>query len=358
MKKNFISANLFAIFSLILIMSCSDDTTSPNVGTPFVAGYNSTESSESMTLATLSYVNENNPAYLRDSLIIQLANTNYATGGKWKLAWGPALSPDGGNLLFVTKDTTTEPDRYTIAIRGTDWCFPFNWKEDLGAIEFDRYPYGGSSADSISHGALFGLQTLLALRDSSTGKLLSEYLTGITAASNQIYITGHSLGGMLATVYSAWFLDNGFGSKFNLKAYTFAAPSCGNEQFVQHYTQIFSAANAESHRVENPKDLVHYFNGDLAYVLANNIPTAFPFKVEAVFIGIESYFETYNMVYRHVGERYALGTINPADCNYPSGTLDQYECWVGFEHTTSTYLTLLNAPQVNFSTVPCKWILP
>lgn len=358
MKKLFIAVNLFALFSLIIISSCSDDATNPNINTPFVAGYNTIEANESITLSTLSYVNENNPAYVRDSLIIQLAITSYATGGKWKLAWGPALSPDLGNLMFVARDSTTEPDRYTIAIRGTDWCFPFNWEEDLGAIDFAKYPYSAGTGDSISYGALVGLNALLAMRDSITGKSISEYLTGITATSNQMYITGHSLGGQLATVFSAWFLDNGFGSKFNLKTYTFAAPTSGNEEFVQHYSQIFTAANAESHRVENPKDLVHYFAGDLNYVLNNNIPTEYPGSVEAVLIGIEAYFQTYHMVYKHVGERYALGTVDPTNCTYPSGTLDQYECWVGFEHTTSTYLSLMNAPQVNFTTVPCKWKNP
>ncbi|MEO8666455.1 MAG: hypothetical protein ABI462_13270 [Ignavibacteria bacterium] len=337
-----------------LLISCGDDnTTAPGVG-GFVTGYNAQESSECMTLASLAYQNENDPVQIRDSLIIQLANTNYATGGKWTLDWGPALSSDQSNMMYVVKDASTEPDRYTLAIRGTDWCFPFNWEEDLGAIDFSKYPYGGSG-DSISYGALQGLTTLLALRDSATNKTLVSYLNDISASKNQMYITGHSLGGMLATVMSAWFLDNGYGSKFNLKTYTYAAPSAGNPQFKDHYTQIFNGANAESHRVENPKDLVHYFQGDLQYVIDNAIPTSIPLSVDVVLIAIKTYFQSNGMEYVHVGERFALGTTNPTDCNYAPFTIDDYACWVSYEHTTTTYLALLGAPITNVSTVTCGW---
>ncbi|MDQ3193744.1 MAG: hypothetical protein M3P82_01965 [Bacteroidota bacterium] len=351
------SLNIFLVFIIVslsyLLSSCSDDIVKPKVG-GINTGYIPQESAECLTLASLAYVNENNSSYIRDSLIIQLANTSYATGGKWMLDWGPALTPDLSNMVYIVKDVTTDPDRYAIAIRGTDWCFPFNWEEDLGAIDFAAYPYGGTG-DSVSYGALQGLNSLLTLRDSATNKTLISYLNNISATNNQMYITGHSLGGLLTTVFSAWFLDNGFGSKFHLKTYTFAAPTAGNEQFKQHYSQIFSSANAESFRVENPKDLVHYFNGELNTVITNHIPTDYPFKVGLVLTGIEAYFQSYDMVYVHVGERIALGTTNPSDCSFAPGTLDQYKCWVLYEHHPDTYLTLMGAANTNVSYVPCSW---
>lgn len=350
--KNFI---FVLIASLIFISSCSDDESSPLVNNPVSQGYNPALSAQCMTLASLAYVNENNPAYLKDSLIIQLSDSSYATQGNWELAWGPSLSPDGGNMMYVTKDTTSDPVSYCIAVRGTDWCFPFNWKQDLGAIEFDRYPWGDSE-DSVSHGALEGLNTLLAMRDSASNKTLSEFLSGnSTQVKQQMYITGHSLGGMLATLLSAYFLDNGYQSGFNLTTYTFAAPSAGNQQFADHYKSIFSASNALSFRVVNPSDLVHYFYSDLNTVLINQIPTTLPYEIDAVILGIEYYFIEYNMYYEHVYQRYELPSPTVTGCNYAPGSLDQYECYVAFNHSTNTYLALLNAPVTNVGYVPCSW---
>lgn len=342
---------------LFFFSSCGDDSPTnpnPNVHDPIVQGYNTNESSECMTLSALAYVNENNPAFIKDSLIVQLANTGYATQGKWKLAWGPGLNSDNSNMMYVAKDTTTNPDRYAIAVRGTDWCYFFNWKEDIGVIEFDSYPFGGSG-DSVSHGALYGLNQLLAMRDPVTNQTLVSYLNNIPASSNLMYITGHSLGGQLATILSSWFLDNGYSSKFKLKTYTFAAPSTGNQAYANHYLSIFGAAGAESHRVVNTNDLVPNFCATLESVLVNQIPTTLPLYVDAVVVGLQTYLIKYDLIYENVGNKYELGSLVADSCNYAPGSLEQYACWVAFEHHTNTYLTLLNAPLVNYFTAPCEW---
>ncbi|MBK8553691.1 MAG: hypothetical protein IPL53_22620 [Ignavibacteria bacterium] len=355
MKKFFY---LISILILFIFSSCDDSVTNPEIShNNSFLGYQDNESALCMTLASLSYTAENNTAYLKDSLIIQLSDSSYATNGNWELAWGPCLSPDLGNMMYAVVDSSTTPLSYGIAVRGTNWCFPLNWKEDLGAIEFDPYPYGGTD-DSISHGALFGLNYLLGMVDSSTGKSLITYLNGINVPDSlkyKMYITGHSLGGMLATVLSAWFVDVGYSSKFSLKTYTFAAPSAGNQQFVDHYTSIFQAANAESHRVINPNDLVPYFYGDLSSVIIDQIPTTLPYKVDAVILAMDAYFLTYDLIYKQVGLTNTLSTATPTDCSYPSGSLDQYECYVAFNHNTNTYLSLLNAPITNTGNTPCKW---
>ncbi|MEO8208996.1 MAG: hypothetical protein ABI840_00430 [bacterium] len=352
MKTSFYSLLSFFLF---LFSSCSDDPpTNTIVNDPFVQGYSATESSLCMTLSTLAYVNENNPAYIKDSLLVQLSIPNYATQGKWTLDWGPGLNSDFSNMMYVAKNTSTNPDSYAIAVRGTDWCYFFNWKEDIGIIEFDAYPYGGTG-DSVSHGALYGLNQLLAMRDPVTNQTLVSYLNNIPATSNLMYITGHSLGGQLATILSSWFIDNGYSSKFRLKAYTFAAPSTGNEAYLNHYEQIFKTANAESHRVVNSNDLVPNFCATLIEVLLNQIPTSLPTDVEAVIGGLDVYLIKYDLIYKNVGIKHDLGTIAPDSCNYATKSIEQYACWVAYEHNTNTYLTLLNAPLVNYNTAACDW---
>jgi len=352
-------SSIFLLLALVILSSCDDSLKNPVTTNNNGLGTSNPEASVCMTLASLSYVNENNPAYMKDSLKIQLAKTNYATQGKWILDWGPALSPDGGNMMYAVKDTSVNPYSYAIAVRGTDWCFPFNWKEDLGAVEFDPYPYGGTD-DSISHGALVGLNYLLGMVDTSTGKSLVTYLNSISqqhpdSSKSSMYITGHSLGGMLATVLSAWFLDVGYSSKFELTTYTFAAPSAGNQQFVQHYTNIFNSADALSYRVVNPKDLVPYFYGDLADVIVGQIPTTLPYVVDAVILAMDAYFIKYDLNYVQAGILNTLPSATPTDCTYPSGSLDQYECYVAFNHHTSTYLSLLGAPLTEYGDTACKW---
>lgn len=351
MKNSFYT--VIILFPL-LFASCSEDTITPVENNPFFQGYQQTESSQCMTLSALAYVNENNPAYIKDSLIVQLANTNYATQGEWKLAWGPGLNSDFSNMMFVAKDTTTNPDRYAISVRGTDWCYYFNWKEDITAIEFDAYPFGGTG-DSVSHGALYGLNQLLTMKDPVTNQTLVSYLNSISATSNVMYITGHSLGGQLATILSSWFLDNGYASKFKLKTYTYAAPSTGNQAYVDHYTSIFNTASAESHRVINTNDLVPNFCADLNNVIINQIPTTLPTYVDGVILGLELYLIKYDLIYKDVGVEYNLGTIPADSCNYAPQSLEQYGCWVAFEHNTNTYLKLLNAPVLNYYTPPCDW---
>jgi len=339
---------------LCLIAGCTEDSpdNNPVINDPVVLGYNTNESSQCMTLASLAYVSENNTSYIKDSLIIQLADTSYATDGKWTLDWGPALNSDNSNMMYVVKNSNLNPPRYAIAIRGTDWCFPTNWEEDILVWRFVKYPFG-SSQDSVAEGTLVGLNELLSMRDPATNKTLLSYLNSITG-NNFMYITGHSLGGALATILTAWFMDNGFTSKFKLKSYTFAAPSIGNTFFVSHFASQVNSTGSESHRVINPKDLVPRFWSELDSVIYQQIPTSIPLSVGSVIIAIEGYFKYYNIIYEHVGTRTTLSTLFPSQCGN-GGTLDDYECWVAFEHSSNTYLILLNAPATNVGYVQCDW---
>ena len=360
-KNHKIIRSIFTLTTLFALayffQSCSDDVTNPNINTnnAFVSGYQDSEASTCMTLSTLASVNENNPNYMKDSLIIQLANTTYATAGKWSLVWGPSLNSDQSNMMYVVKDASTNPVSYAIGIRGTDWCFPTNWEEDILVYDLEHYPYG-SQEDSIADGTLIGMNQLLGMHDPATGQTLVSFLNSVSG-NNHMFITGHSLGGALATVMTSWFLDNGYGSRFTLKSYTFAAPTIGNPGYVDHFTNLISTNSAESHRVINPKDLVPRFSSELDSVILQEIPTFIPLSIAPILIAIDAYFVSYNIVYEHVGTRKTLGVMLPVSCGN-SGTFDDYECWVGFEHTTSTYLSLLNAPQVQTGNDICIWQQP
>ncbi len=351
--KSFLYTAMFAvvIFSIASFYAgCSDDIVKTGTGTHLFGGYRSDEAGLNMTLAALAYTEEDNPSAsaIKDSLVRQLSDPTYSTGGRWKLAWGPGLSISKENMLYVAVDSTSDTAYYCIAIRGTDFIFPANVKQDMEVWNLLKYPYGSGTGDSVAQGSLYGLDTLLAATDPLSGQTLQSYLSGIPASGKKkkMFITGHSLGAALATLVSAWFVDMGYTNKFSLEVYTFASPTVGNEAFVSRYHNIMLAANAQSHRVVNSKDLVPFGWAGLQEVMNRGIPIALPFKIFTAIDGINFYLQDNGIIYKHVETKQEIGFLTPANC--PGGGTDDYFCWVAYEHATNNYLRLLGADTIKF----------
>ncbi|MCB1144799.1 MAG: hypothetical protein KDK54_21305 [Leptospiraceae bacterium] len=66
------------------------------------------------------------------------------------------------------------------------------------------------------------------------------------------FITGHSLGGAIATLYSASLYERGIKSE-NIRVLTYGAPSVGNDKFVERYDHKYYQV-----RIRNEHDLVPY----------------------------------------------------------------------------------------------------
>ncbi len=336
---------LLVVFSFL---NCNNDVVTNSGSPPLFGGYNENEAGVVMTLAAISYVAKNNPsgAEIKDSVIFQLSDSSYTTRGKWKLAWGPGISPGMGNMMYVAVDSTQDSICYTIAIRGTVWKFPSNMEEDMKVWKLNKYPYGGTG-DSVAAGSLGGLDTLLATTDPVTGLSLRSFLDSIPQGKLKMYITGHSLGGALATLMSAWFMDNNYANKFRMKTYTFAAPSVGNESFVNRYRLMINGVNAESHRVVNSKDIVPYGWSNIPGIIINQIPTLVPLEIVGLLGLVTLYLNDKGIVYKDVDTKRDIGYYTPTNCSGGSNT-DKYFCWIEFEHDHNNYLRLLNAKPVNF----------
>ncbi len=176
----------------------------------------------------------------------------------WSIVWEGAES--NGNHAFVASNGV----EYVLAIRGSlinfSWAAFQNWiYQDLHVTIQEKWPFAPDSLDArVSAGSFTGWQNLEAMQGIKTGRLLFPVLDSILDSGAPLLITGHSLGGNLATVYGSYMVTARMkkGKKNNpINIITFGAPAAGNEGFVTD----FSAKFPHSVRVENKFDIVPKF---------------------------------------------------------------------------------------------------
>jgi hypothetical protein len=158
-----------------------------------------------------------------------------------------------------------------IAFRGTqfqDSEEPDQKAIDL-AIDFSAgtVPYAENDPNNLVHEGFFtsvqvmeSLEGLTAL-DNTT---LHEIINNAENSDDLFLVTGHSLGGGIATLYAARLIDRGV-KRDNLLVYTFGAPSAGNANFKNVFFNEEPYVSSEElakklnlHRVRNMYDFIPY----------------------------------------------------------------------------------------------------
>ena len=175
----------------------------------------------------------------------------------WKVVWSPRSV--GGNYAFVASDGNT----FAIAFRGSLISFTEdafnNWiYHDLNVAVQDKWPYSNAEKARISQGSYAAWQNIEKMRDKTSGKSLWSFLSETVTDKNPLVLTGHSLGGNLAIVYTSylwWKFNEAKKTKNNINVITFAAPAPGNKAFAEDFDSKFPA----SVRVENRNDIVPKF---------------------------------------------------------------------------------------------------
>src|ERR1700733_9901813 len=196
-----------------------------------------------MTLSTLAYVEENRIASQQQMISEINAGLDEAGYKSWQVAWGPALNADRSNLLYAVRNSET--GQFAVSIRGSDFSFWLNWIEDLATIRlvpYDEFVPSASKTAQIAFGTAVGLRQLLGMRDGT--KSLETFLTAAPEGT-PILITGHSLGGCLASVLAPC-VASWVGSTSSVSVYTVAAPSPGNEDFAAYYNMMFTLQSGYS----------------------------------------------------------------------------------------------------------------
>lgn len=332
---------------------------------PFVNGYSTAEAQLLITLSGFAYMSstplpdesvDEQEARMRRDIDAALADSSYPT---WHVVWGPGLSGNRANMLYVAGDSRT--DQLAVAIRGTDWSFWLNWIEDFGSLlplvaYTDVLPSIAAGNPEIAAGTNMGLQLLLRTQastldgqDVNVAALLAQ-----AGPRAEIFVTGHSLGGCLASVLAPS-LAYCLGTAEHFKVYTFAAPTAGNLDFARYYDRLFTTPTGRSsaYRVYNDLDIIPISWASLPTIATLYTPA--PVCSERV----------KNVVARAqaiVGSTYQqVGTVNNgsavelpgqiiAEIDVPltpdRGSLLFFK-EVGEQHATEMYMQLLEAPIIS-----------
>jgi hypothetical protein len=144
-----------------------------------------------------------------------------------------------------------------VSIRGSDFSFWLNWIEDLAAITlvpYTQFVPSASSTSQIARGTAIGLRNILRMQDGT--KSLETFLSAAPKGT-PILITGHSLGGCLASALAPC-VANWMRNAANVFVYTIAAPSPGNAEFADYYNTLFTdrSGHSTAFRFFNSLDVV------------------------------------------------------------------------------------------------------
>jgi triacylglycerol lipase len=222
------------------------------------------QTADPLTLATLYLCGV---SYYTDIATIPAAvggTPTLAPGPYWKCLWGPAQDSDQSNLAFVAgyfpNASTTTPQYICVTVRGTDFGITDIWGileqvwEDIDATDPQPMPWTPGDPARVAGGTLDGLSIIQAL--SVNGQRLDDYLTAFFSdpanAAVTSLVTGHSLGGCLATVVAPWMRSLVPAYQGTIQPITFAAPTAGDGAFANYYDALFPSAR----RFQNSLDVV------------------------------------------------------------------------------------------------------
>jgi Lipase (class 3) len=339
----------------------------------FAQRYDSAEAQLTMTLCEFSYIDESpqadetvqaQAARMRTDINAALSASPYP---QWQVAWGPGLSDDRSNMMYVAGSTAA--GEYAVIIRGTDWSFVLDWLEDIGVfLGLVPYPYAADTGIKIAAGTAVGLRVLTGLNGTTSGGGQMDLLTFLksTASNSGVFVTGHSLGGCLASVVAPW-LATTPGTAGRLKVYTFAAPSAGNSSFAAYFNGLFWDAvtnTSTAFRVYNTLDVVPN-----AWATLNTIKTyydPFPPCTQDIKQLIDDVQAVLANAYMQVGTG-AQQSIIPLPGHLVFGTtasvgidpigdlLFLYEA--GQQHIGATYLKMLGATPVMAASAKLRGVL-
>ena len=270
---------------------------------------------------------------------------------------------NGNHCFIASKDSV-----FILSIRGSLLEFSEdafnNWVlQDLNVKDQVDWPFSLQKGSKVSVGAMTGLKNILDMRDATLHQSLVQFVDSACSSGHSLLITGHSLGGNLATVTASWLYDHfhkGPKPAPALNVITYAAPAAGNLLFATDYLQKFP----QSTRYENVNDIVPKFPvadrvAELDHLFYPG-PRAVDVKVGYRFIkvGLNTIFAGMRLTLKGVEMAYGSSVYTQTNGNgmpvqvalsgkYSSPTVSNWFAEAGYQHSMEQYAKGLGAPVIH-----------
>jgi hypothetical protein len=184
-------------------------------------------------------------------------------GTGWQVEW-LGLSEDGANLAYIGYNAAEQA--LAVVIRGTIFT-PIDLLEDLDVgnlVEFTVVPPNSLTEPLlVSQGAMQAFTEVMTIQapfGAGQGTILEALTSLVSAQAPQtLYVTGHSLGGCIASMVALYLATGGIftGTQPAIVAFTFAAPTAGLQAFANCYDKhVTSASPNAAWRYYNAYDAV------------------------------------------------------------------------------------------------------
>lgn len=249
----------------------------------------------------------------------------------WRVVWQPATSNKNYAVVLQSADSTA------LVIQGTKNLT--DMIEDLGVETQVQFSFIADA--QISQGSQNAMNDVLALT-SADGQSLRDYLMALPDGTN-LLLTGHSLGGNLASVFGPWIAGTipAFGGPVatvsrlpdSMQVITFAAPTAGNRAFAGF---LDDQSNYQAHF--NTNDVIpHVWSTAAGDFDANNIRIMFDAPGPG---GCPDYI--WNMISKRLTAIQAAGLdytqtkgTNFAGAIQPSSGIDPWINEMSYQHNTA-----------------------
>jgi pimeloyl-ACP methyl ester carboxylesterase len=273
-----------------------------------------------------------------------LAEPGLATGGAWKATW-VGLSADRANMAYIAQNAAA--NQFALSIRGTNFSIKIDVAEDNDVSETVSFAEQAGAPSQISQGAMEAFQEVTGAVSTLSKTTLAQELQKLADShpGAQFFITGHSLGGCVATTVALYLnnLAQRWSNKVSFQVYTFAAPTAGTQEFAQLFAKTFAKS---SWRVYNLLDVVPN-----AWQTLSKVADFYPGGPQATSIIKDQLTKAQastngNAYMQPITNEVPLNQQGLRDMNHTANLTYDFIQQVGFQHDVNTYLKLLEAPTV------------
>lgn len=209
-----------------------------------------------ITLSAIAYKGVDSTHQQRWEMIREaLQLPGLPTQGNWSLVWGPHEKDQF--LVYIVQGPRTQFGRkYAVVIRGTVKSV-YNIYSDLDDLGTVPLPWNEPKLPgaAITDGVDYAWNRVKTLTEKRGGKDVGivDFLKSVDTGS-LVLVTGHSLGGQLASAFASWLRSelNYPKKRVGIQPITFAGPTAGNAAFADPYQGIFKTGK----RFQNDFDII------------------------------------------------------------------------------------------------------